>query len=64
MGKILGAQPSIGSDGVVTYDLPRAEPLDTTGATAAAAPDFGMIAQEINRVVAVMRGQGCDVGCL
>ena len=85
IGRILGAPPNIGSDGVVTYDIPREdpiwlggvrinpnlnvetniafEPLDD-GKTAAAAPDFGMIASEINSVVKVMRHQGWDIGCL
>jgi hypothetical protein len=39
------------------------EPLDD-GKNAAAVPDFGMIASEINPVIGVMRKQGWDVGCL
>jgi hypothetical protein len=41
------------------------EPLGGAGAAhAAAAPDFGMIASEVNPVVRVMRKQGWDIGCL
>ena len=40
------------------------EPLDSSGSQAAAAPDFAMEADEINRVMAVMRQQGWDIGCL
>ena len=85
IGKILGASPNIGSDGVVTYDVPREDPLFLGGVrinpylntatsisfqplgdgkTAAAAPDFGMVASEINPVVELMRKQGWDIGCL
>lgn len=38
------------------------EPLP--GGQAAAVPDFGMIASEINNVVGTMRRQGWDTGCL
>lgn len=34
------------------------------GQNAAAAPDFGMSASEIQSVIGVMRGQGWDIGCL
>lgn len=85
MGRILGAAPHIGSDGVVTYFVPREDPVilggvrvnpylnvETNivfeplqgGKTAAAAPDFGMIAREINPLVQTMRRQGWDIGCL
>ncbi len=85
MGKILGASPTIGSDGVVTYDVPREDPIRlgetrinpylnvatsiafeplAGGKTAAAVPDFGMIASEINPVMRIMRQQGWDIGCL
>ena len=85
IGKILGAMPSIGSDGVVTYNVPRAEQITLGGIhinpylnvsapivfqpygggqNAAAVPDFGLIASEINNVVGVMRRQGWDIGCL
>jgi len=40
------------------------EPLDQSGQTAAAVPDFGMVQQEVMPVVRVMRAQGWDVGCL
>jgi hypothetical protein len=40
------------------------EPLNSTGSRAAAAPDFGMEAGEVNAVVRTMRRQGWDVGCL
>ncbi|MDQ2841020.1 MAG: DUF1259 domain-containing protein [Acidobacteriota bacterium] len=85
IGEILGASPNIGSDGVVTYDVPREDPIVLGGVrinpylnvatsigfeplgdgkTAAAAPDFGMVASEINPVVKIMRQQGWDIGCL
>jgi hypothetical protein len=85
IGKILGASPSVGSDGVVNYDVPREDPLwlggvrinpylNTAtsiafeplegGKKAAAAPDFGMVASEINPLVKIMRQQGWDIGCL
>ena len=34
------------------------------GQNAAAVPDFGMIASEINSVVSLMQQQGLDIGCL
>jgi hypothetical protein len=40
------------------------QPLNAQGTRAAAAPDFGMVASEINKVTRVMRGQGWDIGCL
>lgn len=40
------------------------EPLNNTGTQAAAAPDFGMQTNEINRVIATMQAQGWDIGCL
>ncbi|MGI8760394.1 MAG: DUF1259 domain-containing protein [Jatrophihabitantaceae bacterium] len=40
------------------------EPLDAHGSRAAAAPDFAMEAAEINRLMAVMRAQRWDIGCL
>ena len=40
------------------------EPLNDAGTQAAASPDFGMLASEINPVTTVMRQQGWDVGCL
>ncbi len=85
IGKILGGMPTIGANGVVNVDLPRANPIRlggrvvnpylniaTTisfepyggGQNAAAAPDYGMIASEIQNVVGIMRFQGWDIGCL
>lgn len=40
------------------------EPLNSSGSQAAAAPDFGMQAGEINRVVGTMQAKGWDIGCL
>lgn len=40
------------------------EPLDSSGTTAAVAPDFSLVASEIQNVVAVMRQQGWVIGCL
>ena len=40
------------------------EPLDKTGSRAAAAPDFGMFASQIQSVIGAMRNQGWDIGCL
>jgi hypothetical protein len=39
-------------------------PLDSKGTTVAAAPDFNMIAAEVQKVMKVMRSQGWVVGCL
>lgn len=84
IGHILGASPNIGSDSVVTYEVPRNDPIRLAGVPinpylnvatssafeplgkgrAAAIPDFGMVALEINPVMKVMRKQGRDIGCL
>ncbi len=86
LAQILGGSASVGSDGVVTVDVPRRyqvilggvpispflniqssisfEPLDSSGTTVAAAPDFSLIAAEIQNVVGVMRQQGWVIGCL
>lgn len=85
IGRILGASPQIGANGVVNYNVPRAEPIRLGGVrinpylnvatpiafepyrggqNAAAVPDFGMIASEINKVVGKMQSQGWDIGCL
>jgi hypothetical protein len=85
MGRIIGATPSIGSDGVVTFEVPRKEAIRlggirinpylnvaTTiafeplggGENAAAAPDYGMLAGEVNNVVRFARKHGWDIGCL
>jgi len=85
LGKIIGAKPSIGADGIVNFSVPREDAISLGGIrinpylnvetsisfqpfgggqNAAAAPDFGMIASEIQNVVGVMRRQGWDIGCL
>ncbi len=85
IGQILGAKPSIMANGVIQYQIPRAESMMLGGAhinpylnvespvvfqplhggkMAAAVPDFGMIAPEINNVVGTMRRLGWDIGCL
>jgi hypothetical protein len=40
------------------------EPLNASGTRAAAVPDFGMFAWQIQNVTGVMRSQGWDIGCL
>ncbi len=40
------------------------EPLNKSGTEAAAAPDFGMVANEVDSVVLTMRKMGWDIGCL
>jgi hypothetical protein len=40
------------------------EPLNYAGTRTAVAPDFGMTANEINNVIATMRNNGWDIGCL
>jgi hypothetical protein len=40
------------------------EPLNAEGTETAAAPDFGMEAQDVNPLMSVMRAQGWDIGCL
>jgi hypothetical protein len=40
------------------------KPLDHSGATAAAAPDFSMTSQEVQPVIALMRRRDWHVGCL
>ena len=40
------------------------QPLNHSGSRTAVAPDFGMVASEIDPVMRVMRGQGWDIGCL
>ncbi len=85
LGRIIGAPPSIGSSGVVTFEVPRKEALRlgglpispylnvaTTiafeplggGEHAAAAPDYGLLASEVNHVVRFSRKHGWDIGCL
>jgi len=40
------------------------EPLDSGGTMAAVAPDFSLVASEIQSVIGVMRQQGWVIGCL
>jgi hypothetical protein len=85
--KILhGFSASVGSDGVVTVDVARKdpihlggntvdpatniatnigfEPLNGDGSDTAVMPDFGMTANEVDRVVGFMHSHGWDIGCL
>jgi hypothetical protein len=85
LGRILGATPSIGANGVVTFDVPRKELIRLAGIRispylniassivfephgggehAAVAPDFALIASEVNEVVRLMRARDWDIGCL
>ncbi|HWD40182.1 MAG TPA: DUF1259 domain-containing protein [Fimbriimonas sp.] len=85
LAHVLGGDAEIGSDGVVTVDVPRADRIrlggrminpflgvQTTiafepyggGQNAVVIPDFGMVYEEIQRVVEVMRDRKWDVGCL
>jgi hypothetical protein len=86
LSQILGGPAQVGSNGVVTVNVPRRdrvilggipispflniatpiafEPLDSSGTTAAVAPDFGMVASEIQNVMRVMRQQNWVIGCL
>jgi hypothetical protein len=85
LGRILGATPSIGANGVVTFDVPRKEVIRLAGIRispylniassivfephgggehAAVAPDFALIASEVNEVVRLMRARDWDIGCL
>lgn len=84
LGDIIGAKPQIGSDGVVSFNLPRKDAIRLGGmivnpylnvdtnvyfepygdGNTAAAPDFGMISSEVDKVSTVMRKQGWDVTCL
>jgi hypothetical protein len=40
------------------------EPLNSSGSRAAVVPDYGMVAGEINPVMAFARSRGWDIGCL
>lgn len=84
LGRILGGDAQVGSDGVVTVSIPRADTIHLGGVAispylniaisvifeplgngqAACAPDFGMIASEINPALGVARQQGLMVDCL
>lgn len=86
LSQILGGPATVGSDGVVTVNVPRRDhlllggvpinpflnvaapisflPLNSSGTLVAAAPDFNMVASEIQNVLGVMRQQGWAIGCL
>jgi hypothetical protein len=84
IGQIIGANPTIGSNGVVSLNVPRANPIvlggirinpylnvmtpiafqPIGGGMAAAVSDFGMLASEIQKVVAFLRARKWDSGCL
>jgi hypothetical protein len=79
LGTILHGQAMVGDDGVVTVVIDRKgkispeanistnvsfKPTDAAGHTAAAAPDFGMKASEVQPVISLMRKQGWFLGCL
>ncbi len=84
LARILGGSAQVGSDGVVTVSIPRADTIVLGGVAvspdlniaipvifeplgngqAACAPDFGMIAPEINPALGVARAQGLAVHCL
>jgi hypothetical protein len=85
LGRILGATPSIGADGVVTIEVPRREiirlggiPISPYlniastivfepyggGENAAVAPDYALLASEVNDVVGYARKKEWDIGCL
>ena len=85
LGDILGAKPSIGANGVVSFNVPRDDAIILGGTrispylnvatsinfepygggiNAAAVPDYGMIATEIQRVVGLQLSRGWDIGCL
>lgn len=84
IGRIIGAKPSIGDNGVVNLEVPRANPIvlggmhinpylnvetpigfqPVGGTMAIAVADYGMIASEIQNVVAYNRSRGWESGCL
>jgi hypothetical protein len=85
LGQIIGATPSIGADGVVTFEVPRREDIRLGGIrinpylnvatnivfepygggeNAAVAPDYALVASEINRVIRLSRKNLWDIGCL
>jgi hypothetical protein len=85
LGRILGASPSIGASGVVTFDIPRKDPITLGGIrvspylniassivfepygggeNAAVAPDYSLLASEIDRVISFARKHAWDIGCL
>lgn len=86
LASILGGTAMVGSDGVVTISIPRAEtiflagiplqpetgvsvtiafePLDDSGDYAACAPDYALIAREINPALQQSRAEGFEIHCL
>jgi uncharacterized protein DUF1259 len=84
LAKIIGAVPSVGASGVVTFELPQREPVTLGGVRinpflnvytsvafqplggdkAAAVPDFGLLAHQVDPVARLMRGQGWEIDCL
>lgn len=85
LAKILGGMAMVGSDGVVTVSIPRAETIYLAGVAlkpdagvsvtvafeplgddgqAVCAPDYALIASEVNPVLKVSRAEGFTVHCL
>lgn len=86
LASIIGGTAQVGSGGVVTVSVPRAEtivvagvalkpetgvsvtvafePLDKSGKKAACAPDYALIASEVNPALEVSRAEGFVVHCL
>ncbi len=85
LAKILGGTAMVGSDGVVTVSIPRAETIYLAGVAlkpdagvsvtvafeplgddgqAVCAPDYALIASEINPALKVSRAEGFEVHCL
>jgi Domain of Unknown Function (DUF1259) len=84
LGRIIGQPAKVGDSGVVTIEVPRANPVTLGGVRinpflniatsvdfeplggdkAVVVPDFGMTADEINAVAAVMRSQCWEIDCL
>jgi hypothetical protein len=83
LGKIIRETPTVGSDGVVSFEVPRKNPIrlggirvnpdlnvattvafEPLGAQTAVVVDFGMTAQEVQGLTALMRSMGWQVGCL
>lgn len=83
--RIIGSSATVGSDGVVSFQIPQRIPLVLggmlispylnvftsvefeplgRGGDAAVVPDFGMLADQVNDVARVMRGQGWELDCL
>lgn len=83
LAQIMRSAPTVGADGVVTFEIPRKESLTLAGSrinhylnvassvvfeplnsTTAVAPDFGMVAGEVQPVTQLMRSLGWQIGCL